>query len=93
MLTRIILSQTRGQVMRSFVRRSHETHIPEKYMKFRTGHMDEALVPSGDWKSAYNQQQSRFNKQLALATIYFVATIAYLSQTLDFIRAPPLKNE
>ena len=93
MLTRLILNSTRSQVIRSFVRRSHETRIPDKYMKFRTGHMDEALVPSGDWKSAYDKQQSKYNKQLALATIYFVVTMAYIYQTTDLVLAPPLKNE
>lgn len=93
MLHRMVLSSTRGQVMRSFVRRSHETHIPEKYMKFRTGHMDEALVPSGDWKEAYNKLQSKYNKQLGLATIYFAATMVYICREIDLILAPPLKNE
>ena len=96
MFSKIILSQTRLQGLRC-VRRYHGDSlghgVPEKYMKFRTGHMDEALKPEGQWKEAFNKQQSKYNKQLFFSIVYFVATVAYVVNTVDFVLPPPMKNE
>ena len=78
------------------VRNSHSEHgIPEKYQKFRTGHMDEALVPFGSWKEAYEQLQAKYNKQLALSLIYFGGTMLYIykSGIIDLVLPPPLIND
>ncbi|CAG2100741.1 unnamed protein product [Medioppia subpectinata] len=81
---------------RSAKRWSHSDHtIPEKYQKFRTGHMDDALLPFGSWKEAYNQLQSRYHKQLAASVLYFGGTVLYLysSGVIDLVLPPPYAND
>ncbi|XP_054162725.1 apoptosis-inducing factor 1, mitochondrial-like [Oppia nitens] len=78
------------------VRQSHsEQKIPEKYEKFRTGHMDEAVVPFGSWKEAFNKQQKKYNKQLALSLLFFggTAIFVYNSGVIDLVLPPPMTND
>lgn len=78
------------------IRGSHSEHkIPEKYLKFRTGHMDEALVPFGSWKEAYEQLQRKYNKQLFFSVIYFGGTLLYIynSGVIDLVLPPTLAND
>jgi hypothetical protein len=53
--------------------------------------MDEFPVPSGSWKEAYNKQQSKYNKQLALGLMAITITISYImtSGDIDLVLTPP----
>jgi hypothetical protein len=79
--------------MQSLVRGSHSGGIPEKYNKFRPAVMNEFPVPSGSWKEAYNKQQSKYNKQLALGVIAITVTLGYVFTKggIDLVLTPPLK--
>ncbi len=92
MLTKLVFCRSRYAIMRSLVRSSHSGGIPEK---FRPAVMDDFPVPSGSWKEAYNAQQSKYNKQLALGLITITLTMAYIigSGVIDLVLPPPLKND
>ena len=93
------LSQ-KGLTVSRVIRSSHSdprdlssNKIPEKYQKFRTGHMDEALVPFGSWKESYQQYQRKYNKQLFFSLVFFGGTLVYVYNTVDFVTPPPMVNE
>ncbi len=91
MLTKLVFCRTRYAIIQSLVRRSHSGGIPAKYNKFRPAVMDEFPVPSGSWKEAYNKQQSKYNKQLALGLMAITITISYImtSGDIDLVLTPP----
>ena len=84
----------KGLTANQLIRSSHSEHkIPEKYYKFRPGHMDEALKPFGSWKESYESYQRKYNRQLALSLLFFGGTMAYLYNELDLVLPPPMSDD
>ncbi|CAG5117189.1 unnamed protein product [Candidula unifasciata] len=58
-------------------------------------HMNFLPVPEGSWQEAYNKQQSKWNRLLALSVLSVVVTAVALWQTgsIYLHTAPPLRNK